>query len=146
LMEKEVADVLASARWLRVLGAAAAVIVLSFLVLTAIVAAYAFVLAFQARGAPDQIAINRFATTISPGTMPWLEALLTFLVAWRISRVTGASKVDGVLVGVLSGLLSIAIVLAFGGHLTLRSLVVFLALATLGWLGGLAGRRWSTQR
>jgi hypothetical protein len=127
-----------------VLGAAAAVIVLSFLVLMGIVTAYAFVLAFQARGVPDQTAINHFAATISRRVMPWLEALLTFLMAWRISRVTDASKADGILVGLLSGLLSSAIVLAFGGHLTRPRLIVFVALTALGWLGGLAGRRWST--
>ena len=145
-MEAEVANLPARARWLRVLGAAAAVIVLSFLVLMGIVAAYAFVLAFQARGVPDQTAINHFAATIGPGVMPWLEALLTFLLAWRVSRAAGASRADGILVGVLSGLLGTAIVLAFGGRLALRHLFVFLALTALGWLGGLAGRRWSAQR
>ena len=140
------ANLLARARWLRVPGAAAAVIVLSFLVLMGIVAAYAFVLAFQARGVPDQTAINHFAATISPVVMPWLEALLTFLLAWRVSRATDASKADSVLVGVLSGLLSTALVLAFGGRLALRHLFVFVALTALGWLGGLAGRQWSAQR
>jgi hypothetical protein len=145
-MEAKVVNVLARARWFRVLGAAAAVLVLSFLVLMGIVAAYAFVLAFQARGVPDQTAINHFAATISPRMMPWLEALLTFLMAWRVNRVTDASKADGVFVGVLSGLLSTTIVLAFGGPFNLGRLVVFLALTALGWLGGLAGQRWGAQR
>jgi hypothetical protein len=105
-MDAEVANLLARARWPRVLGAAAAVIVLSFLVLMGIIAAYAFVLAFQTRGVPDQTAINHCAATISPGLMPWLDALLTFLIAWHVSRETEASKADGVLVGLLSGLRS----------------------------------------
>ena len=143
--EAEMKDLFARVRWIRALGAAAAVIVLSFLVLMGVVVAYAFVLAFQARGVPDQTAINRFAAAISPPMMPWLEALLTFLLAWRGSRAADASKVDGALLGVLSGLLSIAVVLAFGGSLGLRSLVVVLALSALGWLGGLAGRKWSAR-
>ena len=133
-------------RWFRVIGSAAAVIALSFLVLMGIVVVYAFILAFQARGAPDQIAISRFAATISPRLMPWLEALLTFLLGWRIGRSIDAAKADAVFVGALSGLLSVAVVLAFGGHLAVRHLLVFLTLTLLGWLGGLAGGRWSGQR
>jgi hypothetical protein len=144
-MEREMKDFYASARWIRALGAAAAVIVLSFLVLMGVVLIYAFVLAFQALGVPDQAAINRFAATISPPMMPWLEALLTFLLAWRGSRAAGASKVDGVLVGVLAGLLSTAVVLAFGGSLGLRSVGMLVVLSALGWLGGLTGLRWSAQ-
>ena len=48
---------LSRVRWRRVLGAAFAVIALSFLIPIVIITVYAFVLAFQARGAPDQTAI-----------------------------------------------------------------------------------------
>jgi hypothetical protein len=140
-----VASLQSGMRWRRVLGSAAAVIALSFLVLMGIVVVYAFILAFQARGAPDQTAISHFARTISPRLMPWLEALLTFLVGWRIGRRADAAKADAVLVGALSGLLSAAVVLAFGGHLGVRHLLIFLALTGLGWSGGLAGHRWSRQ-
>jgi len=63
---------LSSIRWLRVLSAALAVMALSFLILTVIITVYAFILAFQARGAPDQNAINHFAARVSPKLMPWL--------------------------------------------------------------------------
>jgi hypothetical protein len=128
-------------QWLRVLGSAAAVVALSFLVVTAITAAYVFVLAVQARGAPDQSVISHFARTTASRLMPWLEGLLTFVLAWRVSRAVTATTADGLLVGVLSGLLSTAVVLAFRGHLSLRLLVVFLIITALGWIGGVAGRR-----
>ena len=129
-------------RWLRVFGAAAAVIGMSFLILMGIVTVYALVLALQARGAPDQTAINHFAAGVSPKLMPWLEMLLTLLVAVRLARRTEeASVVTGLLVGILAGLMSLAVTLAFGGRLGLRNLVYFLIAVGLGWLGGLLGQK-----
>jgi hypothetical protein len=126
------------------LGAAFAVVVVSFLALFVPIIIYAFVLAFRARGVPDQAAINHFAATISPSLMPWLERLLTLALAfWVVRRTEAASVVDGLLVGVLSGLLSVAVMLSFGAHLTTRSLLAFLILAGLGWVGGFVGQRMS---
>jgi hypothetical protein len=75
-----------SFRWLRVLSAALAIVARSFLSLAVIVAGYAFVLALQARGAPDQSAISHFAARISPKLMPWLKVGLTFLAAVMVAR------------------------------------------------------------
>jgi hypothetical protein len=54
---------LARVRWRRVIGAAFAATAVSFLIPIVIVTVYAFVLAFQARGAPNQTAINHFAAS-----------------------------------------------------------------------------------
>jgi hypothetical protein len=133
---------LSSIRWVRVLGAALAVIILSFVLLTVIVAGYAFVLAVQARGAPDQSAIGHFAARVSPRFMPWLEACLTFLAAFVVARrADKAGATHGVLIGVLAGLLSLVAPLAFAGRLGLRSLVLFLIVVGLGWVGGLVGQK-----
>jgi hypothetical protein len=133
---------LSQLRWLRVLGAALAVIALSFLLLAVIITVYAFVLAFQARGAPDQTAINLFAARVSPKSMPWLEMLLTLLVAVKIARQTEeASIIHGLFVGILAGLLSVAVTLAFGGRLGLHNLLFFLIVVGLGWLGGFVGQK-----
>ena len=70
---------LSKIRWRRVLSAAFAVIALSLLIPIVILTVYAFVLAFQARGAPDQTAINHFAASVSPKLIPWLEMVLTLL-------------------------------------------------------------------
>jgi hypothetical protein len=103
---------------------------------------YALILAFQARGAPDQIAINRFAASISPKWMPWLEMLLTLVMAIRVARRAQKSRiVHGLFIGILAGLLSLAVTLAFGGRLGLRSLLFFLIVVALGWLGGFVGHK-----
>ncbi len=133
---------LSNIRWLRVLGAAVAVIVVSFLVLMVVIAVYAFVLAFQARGAPDQNSINQFATRVSPKLMPWLEMSLTLVVAIIVARrAEKASIIHGLFIGILAGLLSLAVTLAFGGRLGLHNLVFFLIVVGLGWLGGFVGQK-----
>src|ERR1035441_2388744 len=101
---------LSKIRWLRVIGAALAVIASSFLILMAVVVVYAFVLAFRARGAPDQNPINHFAAWVSPMLMPWLEMFLTLAVALRVAqRAENASVMHGVLTGILAGLLGLAV-------------------------------------
>ena len=134
-------------RWLRVFGAAFVVVAMSFLILTVIVTVYAFVLAIQARGAPDQSAISRFASSVSPRLIPWFEIFLTLLVAVRVARRTeGASIVTGLFVGILAGLLSLAVTLPFGGQLGLRSFLFFLMAVGLGSLGGFVGQRRRAKR
>ena len=133
---------LLSIRWLRVLSAALAVIALSFLLLTVIVAVYAFVLAFQARGAPDQSAISHFAARVSPKLLPWLEVSLTFLAAVIVARsAEKASATQGLFIGILAGLLSLAVPLAFTGRLGLRNFDLFLIIVGLGWVGGFVGHK-----
>ena len=115
---------------------------LSFFILTVIVAVYAFGLAFQARGAPDQSAISHFAARVSPKLMPWLEASLTFLAAVMVARrAEKASAAHGLFLGILAGLLSLAVPLAFAGRLGLRNWVLLLIIVGLGWVGGLVGQK-----
>ena len=128
-------------RWPRVLGAALAVIALSFLVLMVIIAVHAFYLAFQARGAPDQKAINHFAAMVSPKLTPWLEMLLTLAVAISVARRVGNARImHGLVIGALAGILSVLVTLPFGGRLGLHNLLFFLIVVGLGWLGGFIGR------
>jgi len=132
---------LSNIRWLRVLGAAVAVIAVSFVILMVVIIIYAFVLAFQARGTPDQNAINHFAARVCPKLMPWLEMALTLVVALIVARrAEKASIIHGLFIGMLAGLLSLAVKLAFGGRLGLHSLGVFLIVVGLGWLGGFVGQ------
>jgi hypothetical protein len=130
----------------RVLGAGLAVIGVSFLVLFVPILVYAFVLAFQVRGAPDQAAINTFAATISPALMPWLVRALTLFLGYRVVRRSDAPRaVDGLLVGVVAGLLNLLVTLVFGGHLDARNLLLFLVVVGLGWLGGFIAT-WQARR
>jgi hypothetical protein len=133
---------LSSVRWLRILITAVAVVAVSFLILMVIITVYAFVLAFQVRGAPDQNAINHFAARISPKLMPWLEMLLTLVAAFIVARRAKTTGIiHGLFVGILAGLLSLAVILAFGGQLGLHNLVFFLVVVGLGWLGGFVGQK-----
>ena len=129
-------------RWLQILGAALAVIALSFLILMFMITVYALVLAFQARGAPDQNAINHFAASVSSKLMPWLEMLLTLVAALCVARRAEKARImHGLFIGILAGLLSLALTLAFGGRLGLHSVLFFLAVVGLGWLGGFVGQK-----
>jgi hypothetical protein len=125
-----------------VLGAGLAVIGSSFLVLFVPILVYAFVLAFQVRGAPDQASINHFAASISPALMPWLVRALTLVLAFRlVRRAEVARAADGLLVGVVAGLLNLVVTLAFGGQLDVHNLLFFLIVVALGWLGGFVGQK-----
>lgn len=133
---------IARVRWRPVVGAAFAVIVVSFLIPLAIVTVYAFVLAFQARGAPDQTAIQHFAASISPKLMPWTETVLTFLFALKVARKTDETGVvSGLAVGILAGVLSSAVTLFYAGRIGLHNAVFPLLLVALGLIGGFIGQK-----
>jgi hypothetical protein len=133
---------LSSVRWFRILAAAVAVIALSFLILTLITTVYALGLAIHNRGTPDQAAISHFASRTGRWLMPWLEALLTTLAAAVVARRTdNSSVIHGLFVGIVAGLLGMAMTLTFGGHLNLRTICLFLIVVGMGWLGGFVGRK-----
>ena len=130
-----------SIRWLRILGGALAVIAISFLILMVLIAVYAFVLALQARGAPDQAAINHFAARVGPRLIPWLEMLLTLIVALSVAEtVEKACVIHGLFIGILAGLLSCAVTLTCGGQLCLHKFIFFIITVGMGLLGGFVGR------
>ena len=129
-------------RWRRVIAAGFAVIALSFLIPLAIVTVYAFVLAFQVRGAPDQTSIRHFAASISPKLMRWTETVLTFLFALKVARKTDeTSVVSGLAVGILAGVLSSAVTLFLAGRIGLHNAVFPLLLVALGLIGGFIGQK-----
>lgn len=130
----------------RVLGAGFAAIGGSFLLLFVPIIVYAFILAFRARGLPDQAAINHFAAAVSPAWMPWLERVLTPVLGfWVVRRNEQARAVDGLAVGILAGLLGLGVTLVFGGSLAAPSIISLLILLGLGWLGGLIGKKMSSR-
>jgi hypothetical protein len=134
-------------RWLRILGAALAVVAFSFVALMIVTAGYAFVLACQARGAPDQSAINRFAAQISPRLMPWLECLLALVLSFTVGRKTHeCSTIQGLLIGILAGMLGLAVALFFRGHLSSSTIVFSFGVAGAGCIGGLLGDKWPARK
>lgn len=130
----------------RILSAGVAAIAGSFLLLFVPIIVYAFVLAFRARGLPDQAAINHFAAMLSPALMPWLERVLTPVLAfWAARRTEQPRAVDGLAVGFLAAMLGLGVALAFGGRLAVGSVVSSLLLVGLGWLGGVIGQKMSSR-
>ncbi len=118
-------------KWGRVLLTALVVYVLSFVAVFVIVTGYASILAFQARGAPDQAMIQAFANQYAPWIGPLILILFSFLGARHVARrVASAFALHGILLGALAGILSLVL---DGFEL---SGILTLALTTaVGWLG-----------
>ena len=121
---------LSQIKWGRVLLTTAAVYILSFLMVFLIVTAYATYLAFQARGAPDQVMITAFANQYAPWIGPISLILFTALGAmWMARRLEVAVPLHGVILGVLASLVNII----FDG-LSLNSLLTTILTVAAGWL------------
>jgi hypothetical protein len=122
---------LSQVKWVRVILTSLVVYVISFIVAFLIVTAYASVLAFQARGAPDQTAINVFASQYAPWIGNLSLLLLTFFGARHVARrVDSAIPMHGIVLGGLTGLINFAL-----DGFALTSLVVLALTVGAGWLG-----------
>lgn len=134
-------------RWLRILSAALAVIAFSLVAVMIVTAGYAFLLAYQARGAPDQSAINRFAAEISPVFVPWLECFLALILSFTIGRKTdGCSTTQGFFIGILAGMLGLAVARFFRGHLSPSSVIFSFGVVGAGYIGGWLGEKWPARK
>jgi len=111
-------------------------------VVTIITAGYAFVLAFEAHGKPDQVTISHFAATISRWMMPLLEMFFTFVIALISTKKTENNiSIHGLLIGILAGLLSTVMEIGFGGQLNYRIYIFFFIIVGLGFIGGIISQR-----
>jgi hypothetical protein len=133
---------LTNIRWIRVVVSSFLIIVFSFLVVTIITAGYAFVLAFEVHGKPDQAAISHFAATISRWMMPLLEMFFTFIIALISTKETRNNiSIHGLLIGILAGLLGTVMKIGFGGQLNYRTYIFFFIIVGLGFVGGFFSQR-----
>lgn len=91
-------------RWARCsiagLGAAAG----AFALTAVAVFVYAFRLAFEVRGAPDQASIQAFARAVGPAWGPWLRVALALAFGAWIGRTTKSAVLEGVVVGLLAAI------------------------------------------
>jgi putative membrane protein (TIGR04086 family) len=100
-----------------------------------VVTGYASYLAFQARGAPDQVMISEFAASNAEGVMLTLVgvgALVGGLVAGRKAKVDAIQ--NGLVVGLLTALL--CLILSFLSGFSLWTIVGVVLSIVGGWLGG----------
>ena len=91
--------------WLSIVLTGLLAFVISIAVTGAVVAAYAFALGMQARGAPDPDKIAAFASRVIPFLGPALLSLLVIFAARRVVRRAKSPQLwHGVLVGVMAAL------------------------------------------
>jgi len=124
-------------RWGRCVLAGLGAFATSVVLVAVVVFGYAFRLAFQVRGAPDQAKIQAFAQALAPTWGPILRVGLTVVAAVWASRRVKSPVLQGAVVGVTA---------AMAGLLpawppSLRAAVVFGAVLAAGTVGGLLGSR-----
>lgn len=134
---------IARLKWGRVILASVAVFVLDILLITVVVTAYAFVLAFRVRGAPDQDQITQFAQHVGSS---WGAALAVFLTVIAAIWVARKAPAAGVWHGVAVGVVVAGLGLLLGLTLNLRAFIEFVLTAAAGSLGGVIGGRIATKR
>ena len=133
-------------RWTATLTAGVVVMACTLLATTLVVTVYAFYLAFQARGAPDQELISQFAARVAPWLTPLLQVIFTLVAAALVSRRSRADPgVQGLLVGIITALVGFLYPIAFGGRPDLLDAGYFVLVCGAGWLGGRLVRRSAAQ-
>ena len=130
-------------KWSRIIVAGIGTSVAVFLVITLAATGYAFKLAFEVRGAPDQARIGQFAAHLGRSYWWVLQILLTVPAAvWAVQKVQRSHQFHGVLVGLVAA----AAGLAIGFTVSVRTMAAFALTVGAGWLGGaMAARRRTDQ-
>jgi len=125
-------------KWSRIIVAGIGTSVAVFLVITLAATGYAFKLAFEVRGAPDQARIGQFAAHLGRSYWWVLQILLTVPAAvWAVQKVQRSHQLHGVLVGLVAAAAGFAI----GSTLSVRTLAAFALTVGAGWLGGAVAAR-----
>ncbi|MDZ7337912.1 MAG: hypothetical protein ONB30_05180 [candidate division KSB1 bacterium] len=125
---------LSQLKWGRLLVAAVLIWLVTILLVTVVVFAYAFMLGWQARGAPDQAQIKQFADTVAPWLGQIALVVLTVVGAiWVVRRATAAAQQHGLTLGALVGLPNLLISLPPG----LGDVGTLLLIVLAGWGGSL---------
>jgi hypothetical protein len=125
-------------KWGRILIAGIGTFVAVLLVITLVVTGYAFKLAFEVRGAPDQTRIGQFAEYLGRTSWWILQVLLTVpAAAWAVRKARRSHQLHGVLVGLMVA----AAGFVMGLTVSVRTITEFALTVGAGWLGGAMGSR-----
>ena len=120
-------------KWGRILVAGIGTYVAMFLVITLVVTGYAFKLAFEVQGAPDQTRIGQFAEYLGRSSGWVLQILLTVpAAAWAVGKVQSSHQLHGVLIGLVVA----ATGFVMGFTMSFRTIAAFALTVGAGWLGG----------
>ncbi len=131
-------------KWGRILVAGTGACVAVLLVITLVVTGYAFKLAFEVQGAPDQTRIAQFAEHLGRSSWWVLQILLTVpAAAWAARKVQSSHQVHGVLIGLVVALTGFVM----GFTMSFRTIAEFALTVGAGWLGGaIAAHRMKQDR
>ena len=120
-------------KWGRILLAGIGVPVAGLLLVTLMATAYAFKLAFEVQGAPDQTRIGEFAEHLGRSYWWILQILLTVpAAAWAVRNVQGSHHLHGVLIGLVVAVTGFVM----GFTMSFRTIAEFALTVGAGWLGG----------
>jgi F0F1-type ATP synthase assembly protein I len=79
--------------------------------------------------------------------VPWLECFLALILSFTIGRKTDeCSTTQGLLIGILAGMLGLAVALFFRGHPSTSSMIFSFGVAGTGYIGGLLGEKWPAKK
>jgi len=99
---------------------------------------YAFKLAFEVRGAPDQARIGQFAEYLGRSYWWVLQMLLTVpAAAWAARKVQRSPQLHGVLIGLMAA----ATGFLLAHTVSVRTMAAFALTVGAGWLGGAMAAR-----
>jgi hypothetical protein len=120
-------------KWGRILVAGIGTPAAVFLVITLVVTGYAFKLAFEVQGAPDQARIGQFAEHLGRSFWWVFQILLTVpAAAWAVRKVQSFHQLHGVIIGLVVALTGFVM----GFTMSFRTIVEFALTVGAGWLGG----------
>jgi FtsH-binding integral membrane protein len=120
-------------KWGRILVAGIGTCAAVLLVITLVVTGYAFKLAFEVQGAPDQTRIGQFAEHLSRSSWWVLQILLTVpAAAWAVRKVQRSHRLHGVLIGLVVAVTGFVM----GFTMSYRTIAEFALTVGAGWLGG----------
>jgi hypothetical protein len=130
-------------KWGRILLAGIGVPVTGLLLVTLVTTGYAFKLAFDVHGPPDQTRIGQFAEYLSRSYWWILQILLTMpAAAWAVRNVQSRHQLHGVLIGLVVAVTGFVM----GFTMSVRTITGFALTVGAGWLGGvMAARRGMRQ-
>ena len=124
-------------RWVRCSAAGLAAFAGAFALTAVAVFVYAFRLAFEVRGAPDQASIQAFARSVEPTWGPCLRVILAFAVAAWVGRSSKSPLAEGAVVGLTAAIAG----LCLAWPPDARGVVFFVGTTAAALTGALAARR-----
>jgi hypothetical protein len=130
-------------KWGRILLAGLGVPAAGLLLVTLASTGYAFKLALEVRGAPDQARIGQFAAHVGRSYWWVLQILLTVpAAAWAVRKVQGTPQLHGVLIGLLVAVVG----LVMGFTVSFRTIAEGALAVGAGWLGAAIAARHRTKQ